>query len=568
MTFDPHRELIAILSQPGETEWVEFKHNNAKPEEIGEYLSALSNSAALLGKHSGYLVWGIEDGTRRVVGTTFVPSRERIGNEALQNWLLQSLAPRIEFRFHEFQFDGKPVVLLEVQAANSVPVRFRSDTFIRVGSYKKRLRDFPEKERRLWHLLSGTVHDWSAQTAGSAGLKDLDPAALAFARAQYQIKHPMLAAEMSSWDDATFLNKAKVCVGGRITHAALVLLGREDSAHLLTPSVGQLSWILRNDAGIEQDYEHFGLPLILSSNRILQKIRNLTIRHLPSGTLFPQEASQYDPWVMRETLHNCIAHQDYTLHGRISIVETPDSLLFTNVGTFIPGTVEDMIRSDSPPPIYRNKFLADAMVNLNMIDTIGSGIKKMFLAQRLRNFPMPDYNLAVSNQVSVKLTGRILDERYTQLLMARTDLDLMDVISLDRVQKRRPIGVDEFKRLKAQHLIEGRRPNVFVSAMVADATEDRATYIKNRAFDKSHYKQLVHAYLQKFGEATRADMDRLLVEKLSDTLNPEQKKSFVTNLLQEMKRDGTIAPDGTTRWTKWRISKGNSDAADSARPQT
>ncbi|MCX7169696.1 MAG: putative DNA binding domain-containing protein [Proteobacteria bacterium] len=531
-----------------------------KPEEIGEYLSALSNGAALHGKPFGYIVWGIEDGTRRILGTTFQPRRAKVGNEALENWLLRLLTPRIDLTIHEFERDGLPLVLWEVQAANSTPVRFQSDAFIRVGSYKKKLKDFSEKERRLWQLLSGTQQDWSAQIVEAASLDDLDPEALHFARTQYRVKHPQHANEVDSWDDVTFLNKAKACIGGKVTHAALILLGKDESSHLLAPAVAQLSWILRNETNVEQDYEHFGLPLILSSDRILQKVRNLTIRHLPIGTLFPQEVSQYDPWVMRETLHNCIAHQDYTLHGRISLVETPDSLLFTNMGTFIPGTVEDMIRSDSPPAIYRNKFLADAMVNLNMIDTIGSGIKKMFMAQRQRNFPMPDFDLSKTNQVSVKLTGRILDEKYTQLLMVRSELELMDVIALDKVQKQRPVSDEEFKRLKAQQLIEGRRPNLFVSAKVAAVTGDKAAYIKHRGLDKTHYKALVVSFLEKFGGSKREDLDSFLREKISDALSPDQKTHRIRNLLQEMRREGTLNCVGHGSGAIWKLAKLASDS--------
>ncbi len=550
-------KLDELMELPAETEWVEFKHNNEKPEEIGEYLSALSNGAALHGKPAGYIVWGVEDGTRRILGSTFQPRQSKVGNEELENWLLRLLTPRIDFTIHEFEHDGSGLhlVLWEVQAANSTPVRFKSDAFIRVGSYTKSLKDFPEKERRLWQLLSGTQQDGSAQIVEVAGLDDLDPEALHFARTQYRVKHPQRAEDMDSWDNVTFLNKAKVCIGGKVTHAALVLLGKEESAHLLSPAVAQLTWILRNEANVEQDYEHFSLPLILSSDRILKKVRNLTIRHLPSGTLFPQEVSQYDPWVMRETLHNCIAHQDYTLRGRISLVETPDSLLFTNMGSFIPGTVEDMIRSDSPPEVYRNKFLADAMVNLNMIDTIGSGIKKMFMSQRQRNFPMPDFDLSKANQVSVRLTGRILDERYTQLLMARSELDLMDVIALDKVQKQRSVSDEEFKRLKAQHLIEGRRPNLFVSAKIAAATGDKATYIKHRGLDKEHYKALVVSFLEKFGDSKREDLDAFLREKISDALSAEQKTHRIRNLLQEMRRSGLLKCEGHGPAALWKLAK-------------
>ena len=143
------------------------------------------------------------------------------------------------------------------------------------------------------------------------------------------------------------------------------------------------------------------------------------------------------------------------------------------------------------------------MVNLNMIDTIGSGIKRMFTKQRQRNFPMPDYDLSEPDRVKVRIIGKVIDEKYTRMLMARADLDLMDVIALDKVQKRKPINEDEFKSLKAKKLVEGRRPNLFVSAEVAAATETKVDYIKNRAFDKDYYRKMVVAYLEKFGEASR-----------------------------------------------------------------
>lgn len=133
-------KLDELLRLPSETEWIEFKHNNENPLDIGEYLSALSNGAALHGRRTGYLVWGIEDGTRAVLGTKFRPKLAKKGNENLESWLLHQLNPRIDFTIHEFERSGKPVVLFAVQAANSIPVRFSGEAYIRVGSYKKKLK--------------------------------------------------------------------------------------------------------------------------------------------------------------------------------------------------------------------------------------------------------------------------------------------------------------------------------------------------------------------------------------------------------------------------------------------
>ena len=274
----------------------------------------------------------------------------------------------------------------------------------------------------------------------------------------------------------------------------------------------------------------------------------------PNVSLFPTEIKQYDPWVIREILHNCIAHQDYAQAGRINVVEEPESVLFTNLGHFIPGSVEEVIRRDAPPEQYRNPFLAQAMVNLNMIDTIGSGIKRMFLKQRERFFPMPDYDLSEPERVKVRLFGKVLDENYTRLLIEKTDLYLMDVMALDRVQKKRSLTEGEFKRLKKKKLVEGRRPNLYVSAKIAAVTGEKATYIKQRAFDKEHYKKMVISYLEEFGEAKRDDIDKLLLDKLSDTLSKKQKRKRVGNLLYEMShKDESIAATGPRKSALWRL---------------
>lgn len=557
MTHEALENLLADLRRlPEETEWVEFKRNWDMPDDIGKYLSGLSNVAAMLSKEYGYLVWGIENVSHDLVGTSFKPRQTKgSGNEDLEPWLLRLLNPRIDFRIHEFEEEGKPIVIFEIPAARGNPVAFSGVRYIRVGSYLKRLDEFPEKEAALWKVLRSRNNDWSAGIIEGAGLDDLDPAAITFARKQYKEKHPQQASELDGWDDLTFLNKAKVCISGKITRTALLLLGRAESAHWLSPAQARVTWVLKDADGVEQDYAHFDTPLLAVGDELMKRVRNLTIRQLPSGSLFPHEVSQYDPWVIREILHNCIAHQDYEAGGRVSVVETPDAVLFTNLGSFLPGTVEEVIARDAPPEVYRNPFLAQAMVNLNMIDTIGSGIRRMFAVQRKRSFPMPDYELADPSRVSVKINGRIIDENYTRLLLEQTELPLLDVIALDRVQKKRHLSDESFKHLKKLGLVEGRRPNLFVSAKVAAATGDKAAYIKNRGLDKEHYKELVKLHLQKFGPATRADLEAFLLGKISDALTEAQKINRVRNLLQEMKRDGTVKPSARGPGALWELTK-------------
>jgi ATP-dependent DNA helicase RecG len=273
----------------------------------------------------------------------------------------------------------------------------------------------------------------------------------------------------------------------------------------------------------------------MNSDQASKQIRNLTYRYMPDDTLFPTELPQYDSWVIREALHNCIAHQDYSLGGKINLVEKPNELVFSNLAAFIPGSVEAVIKCDTPPERYRNPMLAHAMVELKMMDTIGSGIKRMFVTQRKRLFPLPDYIIdSASQRVEVRLYGRVLDAQFSRLLKLNVDLNLADVMLLDAVQKHRPITEDAIKQLRQKGLIEGRKPNLFLSAKVASATEDKATYTRHRAMDKTYYKELVLRHLENLGEASREDIDRLLRDKLSSALTEEQKSNQIRNLLHEM----------------------------------
>ena len=395
--------------------------------------------------------------------------------------------------------------------------------------------------------------DWSAQLCERATLADLDPAALAKARLEFKNKFPAKAAEVDGWDDLTFLNKAKVAIQGGLTHTALLLLGREESATLLNPGVARISWILKDDQNHELDYGHFGPPLLLNVDEVLAKIRNLTIRELPNGTLFPVEMTQYDPWVIREALHNCIAHQDYGLRGRINVVETPQGLTLTNLGGFLPGKVETVIEQDAPLEVYRNPFLAEAMVNLNMIDTQGGGIKRMFEAQRRRYFPLPDYDLSQADRVVVHLQGRILDEAYTQLLMSRTDLSLSTIMLLDRVQKHQPIDPEGSRQLRAQKLVEGRYPNLIVSAAIAAATGQKARHIRDRGLEATFYLNLVLELIKEYQPVSREEIDRLLLDKLPEVLNKTQKLNKIRNLIQRLAKEGRITNTGSRAKPQWRL---------------
>lgn len=151
--------VLELSSLPTETGWVEFKINNSKPDEIGEYISALSNSAAIEGKLNAYMVWGVENITHNIIGTDFNPKLKKMGGEELENWLLRLLSPKQYFRFYEFEMDKKKIVILEIERASHRPIQFKGTEYIRVGSYKKMLKDHPEIERELWRTFDITYFE-------------------------------------------------------------------------------------------------------------------------------------------------------------------------------------------------------------------------------------------------------------------------------------------------------------------------------------------------------------------------------------------------------------------------
>jgi ATP-dependent DNA helicase RecG len=531
-------------------EWKDFKSlkhsfGGQAGDDIISYISAIANM------EGGHLVVGINDKTQDIKGI------EEFNNYTAQNIKLKIIEKCTninseKLKVEEFKTSDTQKIVWVFHVPKHLPrliVYSHSKAWQRIEDslvdLKKERQDVILKEP------ISISEDWSAQIIPTATLDDLDPKAIAKAREEYKEKHPKKATECDDWDDATFLNKARVTTQGKITNTAILLLGKEDSVHFISPAIAKISWILKDENNLERDYEHFAVPFLINSSEVFSRIRNLTYRYMKDASLFPTEIKMYDSYVIREALHNCIAHQDYSMQGRITVVEKPDELIFSNVGSFIPKSVETVIEQDAPQEYYRNAFLAEAMVNLNMIDTIGSGIKRMFIKQRERFFPLPDFDLSDSNKVVVKIAGRIWDENYTKLLMSKTDLDLKTVVLLDRVQKALPITEDESKLLRKEGLVEGRKNSLYISSSIAKVTGDKATYIRQRGIDDEYCKKIILDYLIEFKEGKKEDFEKILLDKLSDVLDINQKKNKIKNILQQLKNAEKIRVEGKT----WKMSK-------------
>ena len=556
------QELNNILSElrelPAETEWVEFKaaRHGYSENDLGEYFSALSNEANLKKKPQAWIVLGVENHPpRAIVGTNW-----HKGNRATLDGLKHKVAMGTNghtfTEIYELAFpEGRVLMFCIPPAPSGIPTPWKGHYFGRDGESKVALSISKLEAIRG----QASQFDWSAGICLEATIDDLDGEALSVARDKFSRKLDgrSLGDAPDQWDSATFLNKARLTRNGKITRAALLLLGKQESSHHLIPHPAQITWKLSAE---EEAYEHFGPPFLLAIEKVFSRIRNVKFRIQAFHRLLPDEIDKYDSRIVLEALNNCIAHQDYTQNTRIIVTEKTDRLILQNRGGFFDGSVEHYILRERTPERYRNTFLVQAMVNLNMIDTLGMGIRRMFQQQRERYLPMPEYDLSHADRVVVSIYGRQIDENYGRILMERKDLSLEEIVALDRVQKSQTINQEVNRRLRNKGLVTGRYPRIFLAADIARVVDTPADYTKHRAFDKQYYKDFIIKFLRQHRQAKPQDFQRLLFDKLSDLYDESQRKTKIRNLIQEMAREGVITNIGgrgnTAKWVLFEHGNG------------
>ena len=551
---DENLKIFTRLWKDGENEVVEFKkaETNFDIDELGKYFSALSNEANLREREFGWIVFGVWDKKHEIVGTSFKNSEVALNK--LKQDMSQHTTDGLIFReIIPLEVEGKRVLLFKVPATpRNIVMKWKGIAYGRDGESLKPLNQAKQDEIRR----QPPILDWTAQLVPNATIDDLDELAIATARIMYKKVHKssIPAEEIDSWTVEEFLANSRVMRDGQLTRAAILLLGKPLSLQKIHPAVAQITWTWEDKDETVIDYEHFTSPFILTVDKVLAKIRNKTMRELPGGTLFPDTMKQYDDYTVREALHNCIAHQDYTLQQRISFVEGNDKLYYGNGGSFIPGTIENALEHKGPQRHYRNECLCTGMVNFNMIDTVGRGIKKIFDEQRNRFFPMPDYEID-NNQRSVGVTiyGKMLDEKYSSLLKENKGLTLKECVWLDAIQKHRPVTKDAVKHLKEKGLIEGRSPNYIISLTVAKLTHQIGHYIKEKGLEEKLLEQTILQLARAAGndEFKLADVYDALRKNLPDSMNATSKKRYLSRLLSKMKESGLLLVEGRT----WRIAE-------------
>ena len=399
------RELCKL---PSETPWVEFKRNNCDPQMIGELLSAMSNAAALEGKSNAYVVWGIDDASRAVAGTTFAPASTKKGNQELESWLVQMLSPRLHFRFHTADVDGLPVVVLDIPRASGKPTAFAGQEFIRIGSNTKPLRDHPEQERSLWRIFDSTPFE---ETVAASDL----PATDALALLDYPAYFDLLKAPLPT-DQAGILarlveeqiirqNQAGrwdiLNLGGILFARDLrqfPSLSRKVVRLIVYDGKGRLT-TLREQVG-QKGYASGFEDLISFLTALLP--RNEFI-----GKALRTDVPMYPDLAVRELIANALIHQDFAVTGAGPMVEIfSDRLEITNPGA----PLVEVDRFLDCPPRSRNERLASLMRRLRICEERGSGVDKVVAQTELFQLPPPRWERPDNSLRAVLFAHRPMKE--------------------------------------------------------------------------------------------------------------------------------------------------------------
>lgn len=384
--------LQDLLAMSRETEWVEFKHNNYNHDDIGQYISALSNSAALHCKDAAYIVWGVEDQTHRVVGTSFKPRQAKVGNENLENWLFRLLEPRVDFSIHEFEHAGSPVVIFVIQPAFNTPVRFKGTEFVRIGNYRKKLKDYPEKERALWALFARSPFEngIACSDVGAEEALTLIDYPAYFELMGYRIPDDRAGILKRLSKEKIIVKKSAKRYG--ITNLGAILFSRELSKFERLSRKALRVVVYAGNGRVETIKEQVGAKgYAVGFEGALDYINDQLPQNEQIGRALRTEVRMYPEIAVRELVANALIHQDFSLTGTGPLVEIfSDRIEISNPGTPLIETE----RFIDEPPQSRNEAVAAFMRRVNICEERGTGIDKVIHYVELFQLPAPDFRVS------------------------------------------------------------------------------------------------------------------------------------------------------------------------------
>ena len=403
--------INSLRKESNESEWVEFKVNNSDPEAIGEYVSALSNAAALLQMPTAYLIWGIDDKTHDIVGTKFNPSKEKINGQELESWLINHLSPRVDFRFYRAEITGKNMVLMEIPAARHTPVRFRDTEFVRVGSYKKKLKDYSEKEAALWRLFRQYPFE---RDFALTGLNIDEVLRLLDYPSYFNLMDQPLPPDPKGIIDRLVDERIITPDSGsyNITNMGAILFARDLNSfdRLGRKALRIIFYKGKNKIETIREYvETKGYAV--GYEPAVNYINNLLPVNEHIGEVFRREVRMYPEIAIRELVANALIHQDFSITGASPTVEIySDRIEITNPGE----PLIEPLRFIDKPPRSRNEDLASFMRRINICEERGSGIDKVIFHVELYQLPPPDFRVNGDNTIAALYADKPISQMSQQ----------------------------------------------------------------------------------------------------------------------------------------------------------
>ena len=400
--------IYELIKQPSESEWLEFKHNKDDKETIGEYISALSNSAALNGKVNAYMIWGIEDQTQKIIGTTFNPLKTIKGNEALENWLLRCLSPKIDFRFYPVEIEGNKVVLLEIEATKQKPVMFNNIEYIRLNSHKKKLKEFPEKERSLWRIFDRTPFEKQVALENITESEVLSY--LEYSKYFDLLKLPLPENRKAIIESFVQDELIKKDTNGKysILNLGAILFAKDlgSFTNLKRKAIRVIQY--KGETKIETIKEIDGTKgYAVGFEGLIDYINNLLPSNEVINKAFRETKKMYPELSIRELVANAIIHQDFSQRGNSVMIEIfSNRFEVTNPGE----PLVDTERFLDSPPKSRNEILASFMRRINICEERGSGIDKVVIETEIYQLPAPIFRSTNGYTISILFAHKELKD--------------------------------------------------------------------------------------------------------------------------------------------------------------
>jgi predicted HTH transcriptional regulator len=402
------RLVQSLRSQPHEATWLEFKTSNGDPEMVGKLLSALSNAAALDGRDTAYVVWGIEDATRNLVGTTFAPALAKKGSQELESWLVQMLAPRIDFSFRSAEVEGKPVVVMEISTAHDRPTAFRGVEWVRIGSVVKPLKDVPETERRLWRVFDKTPFE---RQLAMSDMPDADILRLIDHGAFFETmkKPPAVDAKtiLETLEAEAVIQRNEA---GRwnVTNLGAILFAKDLEAFPTVDRKAVRLIVYEGRGRTRTRREQTGKRgYAVGFEGLMDFLKALLPRNEVIGQAFRTETPMYPDLALRELIANALIHQDFSVTGAGPMVEVfDDRIEVTNPGA----PLGDIQRLLDQPPRSRNEALARITWRIGLCEERGSGVDKVVEQTEIFQLPPPAWTVTNGFSTAVLFAHKALKD--------------------------------------------------------------------------------------------------------------------------------------------------------------